>query len=91
MQHTISIIISGKVQGVFFRQSAKEKSLALGINGRISNLPDGTVHIIATGTKEQLDELTGWCKQGPPTAKVTTTAIKELPLQLFDHFSIERF
>ena len=90
MQYTISIIISGKVQGVFFRQSTREKALELGINGRVSNLPDGTVYIIATGTRPQLDALTAWCKQGPSRAKVTSAAVKELPLQLFDHFTIQR-
>ena len=91
MQHTISIIISGKVQGVFFRQSAREKALELGISGRVSNLPDGTVYIVATGTKPQLDALTAWCKQGPSRANVTGTIVKELPLQHFDQFIIERF
>ncbi len=88
---TISIIVSGKVQGVWYRQSTKEKALALGINGEVSNQPDGTVKIVSTGTKEQLSLFTDWCKQGPPKAAVTNLDVKELPLQLFNSFTVERY
>jgi acylphosphatase len=85
---TVSILVTGKVQGVFYRQSAKEKALALGIKGKVMNLPDGNVRIIATGTKEQIDILSAWCKEGPPKALVSNVTVRELPLQSFDHFSI---
>lgn len=91
MQRTISITIAGKVQGVYYRQSAKEKALDLGLTGEVRNLPDGNVHIIATATQEQLAIFTDWCKKGPPRAVVTGVEILELPLKLFDHFSIVRF
>jgi acylphosphatase len=87
---TISIIVSGKVQGVWYRQSTKEKAAALGITGEVSNHPDGTVKIIATGTKEQLSAFTDWCKQGPPKARVTNLDVKELPFHQFNTFTIER-
>jgi len=90
MLQTISITVSGKVQGVFYRQSTREKATKLGITGFVKNLPDDTVYIEATGTKEQLDELATWCKQGPPKASVTNIDIKELPLQQFPNFRIER-
>jgi acylphosphatase len=91
MQQTISIVVSGKVQGVYFRHETKENALALGLTGKVSNLPDGTVHIIATGPIESLDLFTAWCRQGPPTATVTGVVIKNLPLMVFDKFMIERF
>ena len=91
MLQTISIIITGKVQGVFFRQSSSEKASGLGITGKVMNLPDGNVQIIATGTREKLNLLIDWCKQGPPKAKVTGVDVKELSLQMFDHFIIERY
>jgi acylphosphatase len=90
IQRTISIIITGKVQGVFFRQTAKEKALELGISGQAKNLRDGNVHIIATGTQEQLESFTEWCKKGPSRADVTGVEITELPLKLFDEFKIVR-
>ncbi len=88
---TLSIIVSGKVQGVWFRQSTKEKALELGITGEVSNQSDGAVKIIATGTKEQLSTFTDWCKQGPTKANVTNLDVKELPLQSFKSFTIERY
>jgi acylphosphatase len=87
---TYSIIISGKVQGVFFRQSTKEKATASGITGTVSNLDDGRVRIIATGTKEQLDELVNWCQQGPPKARVEKVVAEEISLQNFRGFTIIR-
>jgi acylphosphatase len=91
MQRTISITITGKVQGVYYRQSAKEKALELGLTGQVNNQRDGNVHIIATGTQEQLASFTEWCKKGPPRAVVAGVEILELPLKLFDHFTILRF
>ena len=91
MQQTISIIVAGKVQGVFFRQSTKEKALELGLTGKVSNLPDGTVQVVATGSSESLDLLTAWCHHGPPKAIVTAVAVEKLPLEVFDNFMIERF
>ena len=90
MLQTISITVSGKVQGVFYRQSTREKATKLGITGFVKNMPDDTVYIEATGAKEQLDEFKTWCKQGPPKASVTNIDIKELSLQHFSHFRIER-
>lgn len=88
---TLSIIVAGKVQGVWYRQSTKEKALELGITGEVSNQADGTVKIIATGTEEQLSLFTDWCKHGPPKANVTNIDVKELPLQSFKSFTIERY
>ena len=90
MQQTLSIIISGKVQGVFFRQNAREKALELGLTGQVKNLEDGDVHIIASGTKEQLAVFADWCKKGPPRAVVTGVEISEIPLKEFDRFTIIR-
>jgi acylphosphatase len=87
---TYSIMVSGKVQGVFFRQTTKEKAVALGVTGSVSNLDDGRVKIIATGTKEQLSTLVDWCRVGPPKAKVEKVEVEELPLQDIRGFTIER-
>lgn len=87
---TYSIIVSGKVQGVFYRQSTREKAITIGITGSVENLSNGEVKIIATGTKEQIETLMQWCRQGPPKAIVTTVEIAEVPLQSFGQFSIIR-
>ena len=63
-------LVSGKVQGVFFRASTRERALDLGLNGRATNLPDGRVDVIAEGTAAALDALEVWLHQGPPAARV---------------------
>jgi len=85
------IKISGRVQGVFYRQSTQEKALKLGIKGTVKNCEDDSVEIIATGTKEQLDKLVAWCWEGPPKAYVTHVSTQELSLQPFNNFSIIRY
>ena len=87
---TYSITISGKVQGVFFRQTARERASALGISGSVKNNDNGEVKIIATGTKDQLDDFLNWCRQGPPKAIVDNVNFKEIPLQEFERFSVIR-
>jgi acylphosphatase len=90
MLQTISITVSGIVQGVFYRQSTKEKALELGIAGIVKNLPDGNVHILATGTNEQLDQLVQWCRVGPARAKVTSVNVDAVNRQEFLGFVIQR-
>ena len=90
MLKTVSIIVSGKVQGVFYRQSTKEKARELNITGEVQNLRDNSVSIIATGTAEELDQLVEWCRTGPPRARVTGVITQELTLQAFDKFTITR-
>ena len=90
MQQTISIHIQGKVQGVYYRQSTKEKAIELGITGLVRNEPDGSVHVIATGIAEKLQALAEWCKKGPPRAVVTNVETTTLEARCFDGFSITR-
>lgn len=89
MLQTLSIIVSGRVQGVFFRKSTKEIALSLGIKGTVCNQQDGTVKIIATGTEEQLNELLDWCKKGPAHAKVNSLKTIQISLESFTDFSIK--
>lgn len=66
----VRFLISGKVQGVFFRASTRERALDLGLSGRATNLPDGRVEVIAEGDASALDALETWLKHGPPMARV---------------------
>jgi acylphosphatase len=88
---TMQIKITGSVQGVFFRQSTKEKADRFGIKGTVRNCEDDSVEIIATGEKEQLDKLIAWCREGPPRAVVDNVTTQELSLREFKNFSIIRF
>jgi acylphosphatase len=91
MLQTVSIIVTGKVQGVYYRQSTKEKAVALGLNGEVSNRADGSVCIVATGSTPQLDQLVAWCRQGPPRARVEEVVVTPIDLKEFKGFSIVRF
>ncbi|HVZ56206.1 MAG TPA: acylphosphatase [Chitinophagaceae bacterium] len=91
MEVTYRLLVTGKVQGVFYRQSTREKARELGLTGTVRNLPDGRVEIIATGTQTQLEQLRTWCRQGPPRALVTDIEASPLPLQSFDSFTIIRY
>jgi len=63
--------VSGRVQGVFFRESTRRKATSLALNGYARNLEDGRVEVVAAGSKESLDELEAWLWQGPPLSKVS--------------------
>lgn len=63
-------LVSGKVQGVFFRASARNEALRLGLNGLARNLADGSVEVIASGSDEAVHQLEQWLWQGPSAARV---------------------
>ena len=89
MKH-LSIHVSGKVQGVFFRASTKEKAEALGIKGTVRNNADGSVAIEAEGEDEQLEQFLSWCRRGPKLAHVDRCDVKEDTLKHYKNFSIWR-
>ena len=63
-------LVSGRVQGVFFRASTRERAVAFGLTGSARNLRDGRVEVIACGADEALDALETWLHHGPSAAKV---------------------
>jgi acylphosphatase len=66
----VNILVLGKVQGVFFRASALEQAQRLNLSGWVKNLADGSVELMAEGSRYGLEDLVAWCKQGPPDAEV---------------------
>ena len=64
------IFVSGKVQGVFFREKTRQKAQSLNIKGWVQNLPDGRVEAVFEGEKEKVKEIIKWSKKGPFLAKV---------------------
>ena len=88
MLQSLQIIVQGKVQGVFYRQSTREKARELGIIGTVKNLANGDVEILATGTDAALSQFTEWCKLGPQRAIVTSVIVTPLSLQSFNGFLI---
>ncbi|MGH8079601.1 MAG: acylphosphatase [Lysobacter sp.] len=62
--------VSGKVQGVWFRASARDRAVALGLRGYANNLRDGRVEVLAVGEAEAVERLAQWLRQGPEMARV---------------------
>ncbi|MGH1462652.1 MAG: acylphosphatase [Neptuniibacter sp.] len=67
---TLHAFISGRVQGVWFRQSTKDKADSLGLGGWVRNLEDGRVEVIAVGENNAVKQLEAWLGQGPELANV---------------------
>ena len=80
--------ISGKVQGVFYRQSTKEQALAYNITGWVKNLPDGRVEALIAGEEQHVMDMLRWLPIGPPKAQVSNVEIAELEYAEFISFKI---
>lgn len=76
MSKRAKLRIDGRVQGVFFRQSTKEKAQELQLRGWVRNEPDGTVAAVAEGPQEKVETLIEWCRQGPPAADVKSVDVE---------------
>jgi acylphosphatase len=67
----VQVIISGYVQGVFFRASTRDMAETLGLTGWVRNLANGSVEAVFEGDREELKKGVQWCYKGPPGARVT--------------------
>lgn len=70
MEKSLQIKIFGRVQGVSFRYYTQQKARELRIRGYVKNMPDGSVHIEATGKEDKMDQFVNFCRQGPSMARV---------------------
>jgi len=83
------LIIEGRVQGVFFRDSTRREAIELGLCGWVKNRFDGSVEVVAEGPREKVETLIAWCHHGPPIARVTRVhEIKEDYTGEFDSFRV---
>ncbi len=73
--------VSGQVQGVFFRDSTREKAQELGLSGYVKNTPDDDVEALFEGPEEAVEEMVRWCGQGPPHASVENVEANYEPAQ----------
>ena len=87
---TYHLSITGKVHGVFFRQSAKEQADQSGITGVVKNTAEGAVDIVFSGCEEQAAAFIEWCKKGPKKAIVKDVTIDIIRLKEFQGFTIMR-
>ncbi len=86
----IVVRVSGKVQGVFYRDSAKNEADKLGVRGIVRNEPGGSVYLEAEGDEPGLSNFLTWCKKGPPHAQVLTFVMEDAPLIGYVGFRIIR-
>jgi acylphosphatase len=80
--------VTGRVQGVFFRDSTREQARRLKLTGYANNMPDGSVEIVACGSEASLDELSKWLESGSPMAKVAGVDATDAPYADYRKFTI---
>lgn len=81
-------LVSGKVQGVFYRASTRQKAQELGVTGYAKNLPDGRVEVLACGYTQQVNDLLDWLQIGPPASHVDTVEVFETDLTEAHSFEV---
>ncbi|MFO8090697.1 MAG: acylphosphatase [Desulfatiglandaceae bacterium] len=85
----LKLIIEGRVQGVWFRDSTRRQAVSTGVGGWVKNRADGKVEAVLEGDADSVDRLAQWCRQGPPGAGVTGVHEQEEPWTgEFDSFNI---
>jgi acylphosphatase len=80
-------LVSGLVQGVFFRASTRTRAQELGLHGYAMNLADGRVEVVASGSDDALDQLAAWLRHGPPSARVDGVEREAIAEQAHTGFS----
>ena len=84
----VHLIVSGRVQGVFFRDNTRKKATELGLKGYAKNLHDGNVEVVAEGNEEKIKELIEFIKKGPGIASVTGVQMRHKEPENFKNFDI---
>jgi acylphosphatase len=87
---TVHILIKGKVQGVFYRASAKDVAEQLQLTGWIRNTEEREVETVVSGDEDRVKEFIEWCKKGPRKAEVTKVIVIEKEDEHFESFRIAR-
>jgi acylphosphatase len=82
-------LVGGRVQGVFFRASAREQAVRLGVTGYARNLPDGRVEVLACGAPQAVAQLRDWLRVGPPRAEVTGVACEPQDWRPMHNFTVD--
>ena len=82
------LIVSGRVQGVYFRANVKNKATQLGLKGYAKNLESGDVEVVAQGDEKKVNELVDFIKKGPGVASVTGIQVKHKEPENFKNFEV---
>lgn len=84
----VRVLISGMVQGVFFRQATAEQARRLGVAGWVRNRPDGRVEAVFEGSQDVVDQIVSWCREGTPWSKVEQVEVTAEEPEGLDAFRI---
>jgi acylphosphatase len=84
------VVVSGRVQGVFFRGATQEVARARGVDGWVRNLPDGRVEAVFEGAPAAVEALVEFCRRGPRGARVEAAEVRDEPPESLRGFSIRR-
>jgi acylphosphatase len=85
----VHLVIEGRVQGVFFRDSTRREATGLGLKGWVKNRFDGAVEVVVEGPRDKVEQLVQWCHHGPSGARVIRVhKIEEDHTGEFDSFRI---
>ncbi|MGE5518427.1 MAG: acylphosphatase [Candidatus Dadabacteria bacterium] len=87
---TIRVKIEGRVQGVYFRASAREMAEQLGLKGWVRNTEEGDVEAEVSGDEDKIWRFVEWCRQGPPRAIVSDVKVSRLEEQFYYDFKVIR-
>lgn len=90
MSEAVHAVVTGLVQGVFFRAETVNRSKSLGLTGWVRNLDGSAVELVAVGEASQLEALLQWLWQGPPAAQVEDVKWESIPEETFSDFRIRR-
>jgi acylphosphatase len=88
MKKNLSILVKGKVQGVYFRRDTQLTANELGVTGSVTNQHDGSVIIQAEADDATLEKFVSWCHEGPELANVTEVVVSEGTLKGFQDFKV---
>jgi acylphosphatase len=89
LQARAHVFVSGKVQGVYFRQNTLQAANTYGVFGWVRNLPDGRVEAVFEGDEAAVNRVVEWCRTGPPAARVDSLDVeKEKYAGEFSSFAI---
>jgi acylphosphatase len=82
------VVVSGRVQGVFFRDSCRRIAGQQGVTGWVRNLPDGRVEAVFEGDPDSVERMVRWSRRGPSHARVTAVAVSDEPAEGLAGFEI---
>lgn len=89
MRVTRRIVVTGRVQGVWYRGWTLQQAQAIGLGGWVSNCLDGSVEIVAAGPEHGLAELIARCRRGPPAARVDQVSVEDYDGNVADKFVVD--